>query len=75
MGGNLINYPNNVSTKTAEVTTAKILINSAISTPHARFCVFDIGNSYLGTPMSHYEYMFISLQKHSSRYHPTIQPQ
>ena len=62
MGGSLINYPYNISTKTAEVTTAKILINSTISTRHARFCVFDIGNFYLGTPMSRCAYMFISLQ-------------
>ena len=62
VGGNLINYPDNVSTKTAEVTTAKILINSAISTPNARFCVFDIGNFYLGTPMQRYEYMFIYIK-------------
>ena len=62
VGGNLINYPENVSTKTAEVTTAKILINSTISTPNAKFCVFDIGNFYLGTPMQRFEYMFIYLK-------------
>ena len=62
VGGNIINYPDNVSTKTAEVTTAKILINSTISTPNARFCAFDIGNFYLGTPMKQYEYMFIYLK-------------
>ena len=62
VGGNLINYPDNVSTKTAEVTTAKILINSTISTPNAQFCVFDIGNFYLGTPMQRYEYMFIYIK-------------
>ena len=28
VGGNLINYPDDVSTKTAEISTAKILINS-----------------------------------------------
>ena len=37
VGGNLINCPDNVSTKTAEVTTAKILIKSTISIPNARF--------------------------------------
>ena len=62
VGRNIINYPNNVSAKIAEVTTVKILINSTISTPHARFCEFDIGNFYMGTPMSRYEYMFICLQ-------------
>lgn len=51
VGGNLINYPDNVSTKNEKVTTAKILINSTISTPNARFCLFNIRNFYLGTPM------------------------
>jgi len=37
VGGNLINYPDNVSTKNMEVTTAKILFHSVISTPKARF--------------------------------------
>jgi len=59
---NLINCPESVSTKAAEVTTAKILINSTISTPKARFCVFDIGNFYLGTHMQRYEYIFIYLK-------------
>ena len=35
VGGNRIHYPGNVSTKTAETTTAKILFNSVISTPKA----------------------------------------
>ena len=61
VGGNLINYPDNVSTKTAEITTAKILFNSVISSPQARFGVLDIGNFYLGTPMLRYEYMFINI--------------
>ena len=58
----MINYPDNVSTKTADVTTAKILINSIISTQHAQFCVFDNGNFYLCTPVPRYEYMFISIR-------------
>ena len=62
VGGNLINYPENVSTKTAEVTLVKILINSTISTPNAKFCVFDVWNFYLGTPVQRFEYMFIYLK-------------
>ena len=27
-----------------------------------KFCVFDIGNFYLGTPMERYEYMFIYIK-------------
>ena len=62
VGGNLVNYPENVLTKTAEISTTKILINSTISTPNAKFRVLDIGNFYLGTPLQRYEYMFINIK-------------
>ena len=62
VGGNLINHPDNVSFKTVEITTAKILIDSTISPSKAKFCVFDIGNFYLGTPTQRYEYMFHNLK-------------
>ena len=57
MGGNLIDYPGDVSTPTADTTTAKLVINSTISTPHAKFMCGDIKDFYLGTPMERYEYM------------------
>jgi hypothetical protein len=50
-GGNLIHYPDKVSTPSADLTTIKILLNSVISTPHARFATFDLKDFYLGTPM------------------------
>ena len=56
-GGNLIDYPGELTTRTAELTTAKILWNSTISTPNARYTCLDIKNFYLGTPMQRYEYM------------------
>ena len=62
VGGNLINYPDNVSTKTAEITTAKIMFNSVISTKKVRFGVMDIGNVYLGTLMKRYEYMSLNIR-------------
>jgi hypothetical protein len=37
VGGNLIDYPGDVSTKMARLTTAKLLFNSVISTPNALF--------------------------------------
>eukprot|EP00804_Cyclotella_cryptica_P002895 CCRYP_009401-RA/>CCRYP_009401-RA protein AED:0.38 eAED:0.38 QI:0/0/0/1/0/0/2/0/237 len=58
-GGNLINYPGELTTRTADLTTAKILWNSTISTPGARFACADIENMYLQTPMSRYKYMRI----------------
>jgi hypothetical protein len=57
VGGNLINYPGEVSTATSDLTTAKLVINSVISTEGARYAGVDIKNFYLGTPMERYEYM------------------
>ena len=57
VGGNLITYPGDVSTPTSDTTTAKLVINSTISTPSAKYMCADIPNFYLGTPMKRYEYM------------------
>jgi hypothetical protein len=50
VGGDHIEYPGDKSTLTAGLTTAKILINSVILTPNAKFLVIDINNFYLNTP-------------------------
>jgi hypothetical protein len=42
VGGNRIDYPDNKSTPTADPTTAKLLINSIISTPGAKFLGIDL---------------------------------
>ena len=60
-GGNLIAYPGELTTRTADLQTSKIMWNSVVSTPGARFCCFDISNFYLGTPLDRYEYMKIPL--------------
>jgi hypothetical protein len=59
VSGNLIEYSGNVSTSTADITTAKVVIKSVLSTPAATSSCFDISNFYLNTPMKHYEYMRI----------------
>jgi hypothetical protein len=59
--GDQIEYPGDKSTRTAGLTAAKILINSVISTPSAKFLVIDIKNSYLNTPLGRFEYMVINL--------------
>ena len=61
VGGNLINYPDNLRTETADLLTFKILLNSVISTPGARFICLDMKNFYLNTPMKRYEYMRLPL--------------
>ena len=59
-GGNLINYPFELTTRTADITTSKCLWNSTISTPDARYVVSDASNFYLATPFDNPEYMRIA---------------
>jgi hypothetical protein len=61
VGGDQIEYPGDKSTHIAGLTTAKILINSVISTLGAKFLVLDINNFYLNTPLGRFEYMVINL--------------
>ena len=50
--GNLIKYAGELTTRTADLTTAKMLWNSVISTDGAKFMGLDIGDFYLETPMA-----------------------
>jgi hypothetical protein len=56
-----VHYPDKVSTPTADLSTVKLLLNSVISTPGARFATFDLKDFYLGTLMARKEYMRIPL--------------
>jgi hypothetical protein len=51
VGGNLIQYPGDVSTRSVDLTTSKYMWNSIISTVGAKYMCLDINNFYLGTPM------------------------
>ena len=62
VGGDQIKYPGNVSTPTAALTIAKLVINSTISTPRARYMCCDLDNFYLGTPLDRYEYIRLSIK-------------
>jgi hypothetical protein len=60
VGGNLVNYDGETYTPTATLTTAKLLLNSVVSTPSATFFCLDLANFYLITPFdnpSQYEYL------------------
>ena len=57
VGGNLIDYPFELTTRTADLQTTKIMWNSVVSTPGAKYACADIGNMYLETPMERREYM------------------
>jgi hypothetical protein len=61
IGGNCIDYPGIKSTPKADLTTAKLLINSTISTPGAKFLGINLANFYLITPMPNPEYMCLHL--------------
>jgi hypothetical protein len=60
VGGDRIDYRDEVSTKTSCLPTAKLLINSTISTPKARAMFLDIKDFYQNTPMERTEYMRIN---------------
>jgi hypothetical protein len=62
MGGNLVNYPDDCGTPTADLFTVKLMFNSIISTPNAKFMTMDIKVFYLMTPMDWYEYFKMKLE-------------
>ena len=53
--GNLIAYPDELTTRTVDLTVSKILWNDA------KYATLDIANFYLGTPLDRYEYMKMPL--------------
>ena len=46
---------------TVNLLTVKLLLNSIISSPGAKFLTIDIKNFYLNTPMKRFEYMRLKL--------------
>ena len=61
VGGDKINYPDDVGTPTADLLLVKMHLNSVVSTPNAQYMTLDISNFYLNTPMKRYEYVRIKL--------------
>ena len=61
VGGNLIDYPGELTTRTADLTTTKLMWNSVISTPGAKYACADIKSFYLETPLDRPEYMKMPL--------------
>ena len=56
-----MNYPGDYGTPTVNLLTVKLLLNSVVSTPNAKFMTINIKDFYLYTPMSRYEYMRLKL--------------
>ncbi|GKY90853.1 hypothetical protein MPSEU_000058100 [Mayamaea pseudoterrestris] len=59
VGGDRLDYAGDVSTKSADLATVKLLLNKVVSSPGATFLTIDIKDFYLNTPMDKYEYMHI----------------
>ena len=62
VGGNLINFPGDVTTPTAYLITAKLILNSLLSTKILKFMCADIASLYLNNLMNRYEYMKLPLE-------------
>ena len=57
MGGNLIEYPHKLTTRTVDVTISKVMWNSVISIEGAQYACANVKNFYLNTPLDRFEYM------------------
>jgi hypothetical protein len=57
VGGNLIDFPGDKSTRAADLVTVKCLANSIISTPGGRAASIDIKDFYLNNDLPYSEYV------------------
>ena len=48
VGGNLINYPGDIGNPTSDMIASKLIFNSVLSTPYAKFMGFVLEISILG---------------------------
>ena len=59
-GGNIYNA-GDVVTPTGSLELVKLIINSVLSRPGAKFACFDVKNFYLNTPLEESEFVQINL--------------
>jgi len=57
-------YTSNVSTKTANLSTIKILVNSIVSMPKAKCMMGNLKDFYFGTPMDPKNYTYMHIPVH-----------
>ena len=62
IGGNHNIYPGDVGTPTASLELVKLIPNSVLSRPGAKFACFDVKKFYLATPMEKSEYVRIKIK-------------
>ena len=60
--GDIINYPGNSRTPTANMLLVKMLAKTVISTMGAKFMTRNINNFYFDTPLERYEYVHLKLK-------------
>jgi hypothetical protein len=59
VGGDQLIYAGETFTPNADITTAKTLFNSVLSTQDGRFLGIDLKDFYLGTDLADFEYMYL----------------
>ena len=59
IGGDMLEYTGETSTETSSIETAKLLINSTLSTKGAQFAVMDIFNFYIHNNLEDYQYQYM----------------
>ncbi len=58
----MIDYPYELTTRTADLTTTKVLWNSVVSTPVVKYAAADAKNFYLESSMDRYEYIWFKVE-------------
>ena len=61
VGGDRLDYAGDTTTHCASLTTTKLLLNSTISTPDARFMTMNVNFFNYMTPIATFEYMRLPL--------------
>jgi len=73
VGGDQIHFAGETFTPNADIATSKVLFNSVISTPGAKFMTIDIKDFYLSTDMPDFEYMWLPRWIFPPRVHCQLQ--
>ena len=60
-GGNLIDHPGELTTRTTDITMSKLHWNSVLSNQRAQYMCIDLKNFYLSVPLEYYKYMCIPI--------------
>jgi hypothetical protein len=61
VGGDRVVYTGDCSTKTAELVTTKIHLNTVVSTPNGKYATTDIKDFYLNSPMKECDYVYMRI--------------